>query len=201
MSCQILVFAKAPVAGKAKTRLIPALGPEGAAALAGKMLDHLLAEARQAAVGPVELCADPEPDDPIWDPYRNRGANLVGQGGGDLGARLERGARRASTSGKMILVGSDCPQLDRNRLRDAAERLDRYDAVIHPAADGGYVLLGLARFDPSLFTHITWSTDAVARQTVDRIHALGWSLHVGDILHDVDEPADLERLSHLLASL
>jgi uncharacterized protein len=201
LSCRILVFAKAPVAGKVKTRLIPALGPEGAARLAAKMLDHVLVEAGRAGVGPVELCTDPKPDDPVWNPYRDKADKLVSQGDGDLGARLERCARQASAHGKIIMIGSDCPELDRSRLRAAAEWLDQVDAVIHPAADGGYVLLGLGRFDPSLFADIAWSTGRVAEQTIDRIRSLSWSLHVGETLHDVDEPEDLERLSHVLAGL
>jgi uncharacterized protein len=91
----------------------------------------------------------------------------------------------------VILIGTDCPDLDRNHLRNAAAALDEYDVVIHPAIDGGYVLLGLARFDPSLFSNIPWSSEAVANETLGRIARLGWSLLVGVPLRDIDEPADL----------
>ena len=75
--------------------------------------------------------------------------------------------------------------------RGHPKRLGRFDAVIHPAQDGGYVLLGLNRFDPILFSGIAWSTSAVAAETLSRIRSLGWSLHVGETLRDIDEPRDL----------
>ena len=163
------------------------------------MLEHTLAEAAAAAIGPVELCTDPGPGQSVWDPYRAFADQLCAQGKGDLGVRLARAAEHAINKGeRALLIGSDCPGLDRERLRDCAERLDDHDAVLLPASDGGYVLLGLRRFDPSLFTGIAWSSAKVAEQSIDRIRQLGWSLHIGEMLHDVDEPADLDRASHLL---
>ena len=189
---RILIFAKAPVAGKVKTRLIPALGAEGAAALAAEMLHRTAGEAAAAAVGPVELCADPDPGHPDWNGQIPPGLDLSAQGDGDLGQRLAGAARRAIGSGEQVLlIGTDCPELDRFRLTEAAAALDRHEATIHPTRDGGYALLGLRRFDPSLFEGIAWSTSIVAVETIARIEALGWSLYVGATLHDMDEPADL----------
>jgi rSAM/selenodomain-associated transferase 1 len=189
---RILVFAKAPVAGKVKTRLIPALGAEGAAALAAQMLHRTAGEAAAAAIGPVELCADPDPGHPDWRGHVPPELDFSAQGEGDLGARLARAARRAIGRGEcVLLIGTDCPDLDRLRLAEAAATLERRDAIIHPTRDGGYALLGLRRFDPSLFEGIAWSTSTVAAETIGRIEALDWSLHVGETLHDVDEPADL----------
>ena len=91
----------------------------------------------------------------------------------------------------ILLIVTDCPALDRHRLRAAAEALLTHDAVIHPTLDGGYALLGLRRFDSSLFAGIGWSGPDVAADTIARIEALGWSLHVGDTLRDIDEPEDL----------
>ena len=189
---RILIFAKAPVAGKVKTRLIPALGAEGAAALAAKMLHRTAVEAAAASIGPVELCADPEPCHPDWRGQIPPGLDLSTQGEGDLGQRLAKAARRVIKNGeRVLLIGTDCPDLDRLRLAEAAAGLDRIDVIIHPTRDGGYALLGLRRFEPSLFEGIAWSTSIVAAATIARIEALGWSLHVGATLHDVDEPADL----------
>jgi uncharacterized protein len=92
----------------------------------------------------------------------------------------------------ILLIGTDCPALDRHRLRAAAEALLSHDAIIHPTLDGGYALLGLRRFDPSLFAHIGWSGPDVAADTIARIETLGWTLHVGETLRDIDEPEDLE---------
>ena len=183
---RIVIFAKAPIPGHAKTRLIPALGPEGAAELARRMLFDTCREALAAAIGPVELCLAPHPD---WSGEIPPGVELTEQGEGDLGERLWRAALRAGTP--LLLIGTDCPDLDRKRLKAAARQLRSSDAVLHPAEDGGYALLGLNKLDPSVFTGIAWGTDAVARQTLERIGALGWSLHIGETLRDIDEPADL----------
>jgi uncharacterized protein len=189
---RILIFAKAPVPGKVKTRLIPALGAEGAARLAAEMLHRTAREALESAIGAVELCADPASDDEAWKGRIPLDLIPSSQGSGELGERLARAAQRVVAGGeRVILIGTDCPELDRHRLAAAAAALGDHDAVIHPAQDGGYVLLGLRRFDPSLFEGIAWSTDAVAAQTMARIEALGWSLQVGETLRDIDVPADL----------
>lgn len=194
MATRIIIFAKAPVPGRVKTRLIPALGEEGAARLARRMLLATIDEALAAGVGPTELCADPRPSDPAWEDLLIADAlQLSVQGPGDLGDRLARAAKRGLSTGMpALLVGTDCPALDRYRLRTIAAQLQNHDAVIHPARDGGYVALGLNKYDPSLFSGISWSTDAVAGETIERIEALGWSMTVGETLHDIDVPADLE---------
>jgi uncharacterized protein len=191
-----LVLAKAPRAGFAKTRLIPRLGPAGAATLARRMLDHMLANAVSAAIGPVELCASPAFTEDAW-----HGIVLPAsithstQGEGDLGERMARHARRIIQAGEsLLLVGTDCIELDALTLRAAAHALRNHDCVLHPTFDGGYALLGLRRYHDSLFSQIAWSTDSVARTTIERIAQLGWSLHQAAMLHDIDEPADLSHL-------
>ncbi len=189
---RIVVFAKAPVPGRVKTRLIPALGDERAARLAEEMLHRTAVEALSSGVGAVELCADPPPGHPDWLGRIPLGLVPTAQGEGDLGERLARAARRVVGEGdRVLLIGTDCPELDASRLAAAAAALERHDAAILPAEDGGYALLGLARFDSSLFEGIAWSTATVAAETIGRIDALGWSLHVGETLRDIDEPADL----------
>lgn len=190
---RILIFAKAPVAGAAKTRLIPALGAQGAARLAASMLRDTVAQARGAGLGEPILCVTPERGDRAWDGLLLAGVRVIDQGPGDLGQRLGKAADgRLAAGERVLLIGTDCPALDSAMLADAAARLETHDAVILPAEDGGYVLLGLRRFDPSLFTGIAWSSDEVAPVTIARIAALGWTLFVGATLRDIDEPADLE---------
>ncbi len=193
---RIVIFAKAPVAGFAKTRLIPALGAETAARLARRMLLHTLQEASAAAVGPVELCVTPHPSHPAWQGLGPlEGICWTEQAAGDLGVRMAAAARRAlGVSEQVLLIGTDCPQLDAVLLRRAAGLLHDSDAVLHPTFDGGYALLGLRRFDPRPFEQIPWSTAEVANRTIECIRALGWSLAVGGMLHDIDEPADLRWL-------
>jgi rSAM/selenodomain-associated transferase 1 len=182
---RIVVFAKRPLPGRVKTRLIPALGAEGAAALAAEMLERTLEEALATGLE-VELCGDP--DAALW--FEGRVA-LTGQGAGGLGERLARAAQRVLRHQSVLLIGADCPALDRQRMRAAAAALGACDCVIHPAGDGGYVLLGLQRFDPSLFSDIAWGSASVCAETLARLAALGWSVGVRETLADVDEPADL----------
>jgi rSAM/selenodomain-associated transferase 1 len=191
---RIIIFAKAPIPGRAKTRLIPALGEIGAARLAHRMLLETVEQAIAARLAIPELCTTPHPYDPDWAPFLPKAEiRYTDQGGGNLGERLARAAKRTLLLGeRVLLIGTDCPQLDAHRLRSAAEALEAHDAVIHPTLDGGYALLGLRRFDASLFTDIDWSTDTVAEATIGRIRALGWSLHLAETLRDIDEPADLE---------
>jgi len=197
---RIVIFAKAPVAGLVKTRLIPALGAQGAAQLADALLNHAVAQALASGVGPVELCVTPAPHDPVWSGLAPQTSlNWSDQGDGDLGARMARAAQRTLQAGEpVLLMGTDCPELTAVRIREAAASLTAADATLVPAFDGGYVLLGLNRFDASLFTGIAWSTATVAQVTRTRVEQLGWSLQTLPTLHDIDEPADLQWLpTHL----
>ncbi|MDQ5908684.1 MAG: hypothetical protein QG599_777 [Pseudomonadota bacterium] len=191
-----IIFAKAPRPGFAKTRLIPALGAEGAARLARRMLEQMLINAIAAASGPVELCMTPDPDALEWrDMILPSDVAISAQGEGDLGERMARAAQRCIEAGEAVLLtGTDCPELTTIRLREAAEALNRVGAVIHPTADGGYALLGLTRTDLRLFADIPWSTAAVAAMTLARFDELGWPVCVAAELHDIDEPGDLVQL-------
>lgn len=192
---RIVIFAKAPVAGEVKTRLIPALGAAGAARLAAHMLERTVAQALTAAVGTVELCASPAPDSPAWSGLRLPPClETRDQGKGDLGDRMARAARRIVDGGEAaLLIGTDCPELTADRLRNAARQLAAHDAVLHRAVDGGYPLLGLRAFDESVFAGIPWSTSAVADLTLERLASLGWRVWVGDTLRDIDTPDDLAQ--------
>lgn len=164
----LTVLAKAPVPGLAKTRLIPALGPEGAAALAERLLDHALDQALAAGFDTVELCVTPDADHPAVQRQAARpGLRLSLQGEGDLGARMARALDRA---------------------------LAQADAVTVPAHDGGYALIGLRRPAPALFEGMAWSTAGVLAATRARAAAAGLRLAELAPLHDIDEPADLVHL-------
>jgi len=190
---RIIIFAKAPQPGFAKTRLIPALGAEGAAELAQQMLFNTLHEALVTDIGTIELCITPKIDDISWQGITlPLGIEITDQGEGDLGARLARASERAiKNAGSVLLIGTDCVEMSATLLREAAQSLCEHDSVIHCTADGGYALLGLKRYSAVLFSDMPWSTDAVASITIARIGQLGWSLHVGQLLHDVDAPQDL----------
>lgn len=188
-------MAKAPRAGFAKTRLAPALGAEGAARLAHRLLDHALAQALAAGFGVVELCAAPAAADRAFDAWRHLPLQWSDQGDGDLGARMARALGRAvATDGRALLIGTDAPGLDAAMLRAAAEALARCDAVFVPAFDGGYALVGVRRRADALFDGIAWSTPHVMAATRARVRALGWTHAELPPVADVDEPADLAHV-------
>ncbi len=196
MSVRTVIMAKAPVAGFAKTRLIPALGSEGAARLAQRMLQHTLATALASKLGTVELCAAPDKSDPAWH-MQHIPADIAwsAQGEGDLGARMARAAQRAlDDSESVILIGTDCPSITTDILRAAAIALQDHDASLVPTFDGGYALLGLKRFDTRLFDAMVWSTNTVASETLARMLQIGWQPKVLATLHDIDEPDDIRWL-------
>jgi hypothetical protein len=191
-----VIFAKAPVAGQAKTRLIPALGPAGSARLAQQLLEHTVAEVVAADTGPVELCVAPSMSHPAFSGLDVAQHVLWSeQGDGDLGERMARATQRVIGNAEHImLVGTDCPQLTRVELQAAAASLVDHDACMVPVSDGGYSLLGLRQYSPALFCDIPWSTEQVAEMTCARIAAAGWSLKILPQLHDIDEPGDLQWL-------
>ena len=191
------VFARAPVAGSVKTRLIPLLGEHGAAALHRSLVEHSLGVARESGLGQVELWCTPDTDDGFFSACRERfGVTLHRQCGGDLGAKmldaLEDGLER---SRQVLLVGSDCPALTAADLRAAARALrEGRDAVFCPAEDGGYILVGLSHAMPALFEAMPWGTDTVMAETRQRLHNLGWRWHELTEGWDVDRPEDYLRL-------
>jgi rSAM/selenodomain-associated transferase 1 len=199
---RIVIFAKEPRAGFSKTRLIPALGAQGAATLAKQLLARMLQATIASEVGSVELCVTPWSSEEVW---RKMGVpesvQLTDQGDGDLGVRMARAAHRVIDAGEsVLLVGTDCPQMDAGQLQIAALALQGADATLVPAFDGGYVLLGLNQFDASVFSGIAWSTSSVATATQERIQALQWRVETLAPLHDIDEPADLQYLPAALSS-
>jgi rSAM/selenodomain-associated transferase 1 len=196
-TCRVMVLARAPTPGEAKTRLIPALGKAGAAALHRRLVMHSLRVAAHARIGPVELWCTPDTSDPFFrECQRSLGVSLYAQGGGDLGARMQRAFESAlARSRHAVLVGSDIPALSVKYLRDADRALVQGDdVVIGPAEDGGYALIGLSRCDPELFRNIPWGGPEVLPETRRRIAALSWRSSELSVLWDVDRPEDLERL-------
>lgn len=193
---RVLVLAKAPRPGLAKTRLVPLLGEEGAAALQARLVKHALKTARDAALGAIELHGAPADDDFLRYCAGHYGTALIAQAEGDLGERMHAALSRAlGESACAILIGADCPALTARHLRLAARSLDDgCDAVFAPAEDGGYTLVALKRCDPRLFEALAWSTPSVMDETRARLRSLGWDWHELETLWDVDRPADYERL-------
>ncbi len=190
MAPRVALFTRYPEPGRAKTRLIPALGAEGAARLHRTLTERTIAAIRQSGL-PMEI--------------RSTGATvaafvewlnadtIVDQGGGDLGERLARAGPPYPT----LFIGADAPDISPELLRDAARTLTHAPAVIGPAEDGGYWLLGLARSIDKVFADIDWSSDAVCAQTLSRLSAAGIDPILLPILADCDRPEDLARWPEL----
>ncbi|MDN3446614.1 TIGR04282 family arsenosugar biosynthesis glycosyltransferase [Psychrobacter sp. APC 3281] len=191
----IILFAKYPAPNKAKTRLQPALGLDGAARMARQLLLHSIEQTIDTGF-PVELCVSPAPIDPCWQALDLPDSlRWSAQADGDLGLRMLIASQLAlQRFKKVVLIGTDCPSLTTARIQTAVQQLDQHDAVMLPATDGGYVLLGFKRVDESLFSDIIWSTASVAAVTKQRMAALGWTLALFDPLRDIDEPKDLVHL-------
>ena len=193
-----MVFAKAPEPGKVKTRLIPALGGEGAAALHRQLVEHALGIAHAASLGTVELWCAPDSSGVFFAACAARhGAGLREQGAGDLGERMRRALDGALANGTPgLLIGSDCPAMTPVYLREAAAALaNGNDAVFGPAEDGGYVLIGAARSPPAeLFEGVAWGGATVMQETRARLERLSWHWHELPTLWDLDRPEDLARL-------
>lgn len=196
-----MIFAKAPVPGRVKTRLIPELGASGAADLQRQLITRTLRTVAAAGLGTPELWCAPGPDDPFFaDCAERHGVSLRSQAEGDLGTRMARSlesALAARTPG--LLIGCDCPALSAPYLREAADALaDGNDAVLGPAEDGGYVLIGLARGPAApLFADIAWGTATVLQETRARLAAGDWRWRELPPLWDLDRPEDLARLRAL----
>ena len=190
-----VVFAKAPQAGRVKTRLTAAIGAHEAARLHARLLDRTIATARAAGCGTVELHGSPAGHAWMRALARRHSIGLREQAQGDLGKRMGAALRSGlRTHSRVILVGSDCPVLCAGDLRRAAALLRACPAVLAPAEDGGYPLIGLSRWSATLFEGIAWGSDCVFRQTRERLDALGWRWRALRTLWDVDRPEDLARL-------
>jgi rSAM/selenodomain-associated transferase 1 len=192
------------VAGQAKTRLSPLLGPAGAARAQRRFTRRTLASARAATpLAPTLWCA-PDTSHVFFRALRQRSGVLCEpQAGGDLGARMLHvmaGHLARQPHLPVLLIGTDCPMLSPGHLHAAARALREHDVVLVPAEDGGYVLIGMRRLVPQVFEAIAWSTPQVMAQTRDRLRAAGASWHELPPLWDVDEPADWQRLQHLIAA-
>lgn len=194
----LAILAKAPIVGRVKTRLIPRLGAEGAAALHRHLVRHTL-ETAVAATSPASITlwtGLAAPGDAFFTECAARfGVRLRPQPKGDLGARMH--AALAAMQGSGLVIGCDCPVLDAALLRRCQAALAWANCVLLPAEDGGYALVGARHADPRLFTDIDWSTEHVMAQTRERIAALGWSLACPARVWDVDRPEDLDRLAAL----
>ena len=197
----VLVFTRTPVPGRVKTRLVPVLGARGAARLHRRMLRATVATAVAAGSGPVELWGGPSVEHPyLVELSRAFGVGLRLQRGADLGMRMHHALSAACAAAPAaLLVGSDCPALEPADLRAGARALaEGADAVLGPADDGGYYLVGVRSSDTRVFAGIEWGASGVLDATRARLRMLGWRWCELAVRRDVDRPEDLSAARALL---
>lgn len=197
------MFAKAPVPGEVKTRLIPALDAEIAALLHAALVERALQVARQSGIAQVELCCAPDASHGFFETCaEDFDVTLTEQGEGDLGQRMLRALQRGiAAHGRALIIGADCPAFTAKHLAAAAGALAQHDLVLTPAEDGGYVLVGASRTEPAMFDGIAWGSEQVLAQQRLNLSRLGFNAAEMPALWDVDRPEDLARLKALKPSL
>ena len=187
---RIVLFARWPEAGQAKTRLIPAIGAKAAAALHARLVERTLATMRHSGLSfEVHFTGAPAEQFAQW---LGDDVTLVAQAAGDLGRRM------AAVAPPCVLIGADIPDLGADHLNGAADAVARGRTVIGPAADGGYYLIGLPASAPDLFTDMAWGTARVLAETLDRLARRGVAPVMLPVLHDLDRPEDLARWQALV---
>ena len=191
-SSRLVVFVKAPRPGAVKTRLANTIGEDTACGVYRELVAAVLD--RIAAIPFVELRFSPDDALDEIKPWARRGWRLAAQGEGDLGARLCRAfdCHFASGAERVVVIGSDCPEMAGRDVRDAWDALADHDVVLGPAADGGYWLVGLRSSRPGLFSGISWSSATVLEKTLTRARREGLAIHLLRTLRDVDTADDLQ---------
>ena len=207
---RLIIFTRYPVPGKTKTRMIPALGKQGATDLHSRMAEYtllnllILCRDKSLQIGIYYSGGDRSKMqtwlDPVissfWVNHPNLTINPISyhaQVGKDLGKRMQ-GAFEDSFNHKIekiIIIGTDCPDLNQNIIEEAFLALNSHDVVLGPASDGGYYLIGLSQSFPMLFNHIDWGSDRVLVQTKSIIEQEKLSVYDLPVLTDVDRPDDL----------
>jgi rSAM/selenodomain-associated transferase 1 len=185
----LLLFNRNPQLGKVKTRVARTVGDTEAL----RIYHILLEKTRLAALG-VEAERWLFYSDFIDtnDDWPETGFSKKIQSGGDLGERMEQAFRVAfeAGAGKVLIIGSDCPELTGEILQMAFDKLDEADFVLGSVPDGGYYLLGMKALEPSVFQDIEWSTETVRVRTLEKIEAAGKSCALLPVLSDVDTEED-----------
>lgn len=197
----LLVFAREPCPGQVKTRLANGIGADAAAAVYLAMLQTIVAMAADMPRMRGVLCHAEAQAGPLLTALARRHAmELRAQRGGHLGERMYRALQQAlRRHHAAILIGSDCPQYQPAYLEGARAALDTHDAVLGPAQDGGYVLIGLRRPQAALFRDIPWGSPGVLAATREALQTAGLRWCELATLRDVDTAADLAGFPHLQA--
>ena len=203
MKCVVL-FSKAPVPGKVKTRLVPPLSHAEAASLQQAFIYDTLTTLLDEGNIKVFLACHPSRENPFFKRLQERyNVTLIDQGTGTLGNKMKRVILllQSEKYSKIIILGSDTPSLSFQYISDAFHNLDKNDLVIGPSIDGGYYLLGIKGKVPDIFDRITWGSDAVFKETVAKVRENAIKTSYLPFWYDIDTINDLRFLVIHLVSL
>ncbi len=191
----LVIFARTPVAGEVKTRLAADVGIERALEAYRELTELTLKVARKVRNCEVTVCFTPSDAEGTMRDWLGDEVRYEAQAAGGLGERMAHAirSRLAEGSRRVVVVGTDCPGLDRRTLDRAFDSLERLDLIIGPATDGGYYLIGVRSDHPELFRDIPWSTSQALARTLAAAKGKGLTMDVLDIMWDVDTGVDLLR--------
>jgi rSAM/selenodomain-associated transferase 1 len=198
---KLIIFAKAPIAGKVKTRLQPHYTSQNAARLQEYFILKTVEVTSKLKNIDIELRCAPDDSHPVFQRcHHEHKIETKFQHGVDLGERMKNALAEAlSEHSQAVVIGTDCPDITPAYLNEAFSRLENgADAVIGPAEDGGYVLLGLRKFSPLLFENVRWGTEQVLSETRKILELQGWQWDELTTLRDIDTPEDLVHFPEIL---
>ncbi len=196
----VLVFARAPIAGKVNTRLIPSIGIDAATRLQQDLIHRRLSLLTQSQLCNVTLMCAPDTTHPCFKQCKTLyNVSLVTQSGSDLGQRMSKGIQQAlEKKPHVIVVGTDTPALSVDIIDEAITQLRQsVEVVLVPAEDGGYVLIGVRQNRHALFEDIQWGSELVMQQTRDKIKQLGLHHYEMKSCWDIDRVEDYRRFLQL----
>ena len=188
----LIVFARAPVLGEVKTRLAAGLGDAATLGIYRQLADRVMAAVRASDGYSVTIAYTPASAEHVMREWLGPSAVLRPQADGDLGARMARAIGDALASGaeRVVVIGTDCPDVDAHVIDSAFQHLATSDAVLGPASDGGYYLIGMSRLHPQLFEDIPWSAPDTLRVTLERARASAISIALLEERRDIDTVDD-----------
>jgi len=184
----VIIFIKNPELGKVKTRLAKTVGDEKALKIYKGLMDHTRKVVTQIDSKKLLFYSEWINENDEWSPSMfSKHLQPIGNLGNRMSVAFEEGFKN---EGPVLIIGSDCPGLSSTIVQQAFSVLEKKDFVIGPALDGGYYLLGMRAFSPSLFQEINWSTETVKEETVQKIEALGKTYEELEELSDIDYEED-----------
>jgi len=189
---QLIVFIKAPIPGQCKTRLIPYMSAQAASEFYMSLVRSCLDNIKSLDNTDIAIYTYPDLNHPFISEIKQKYAREINlQKGDDLGERMHHALQHSLKNySKAVLIGTDCPVMDKDYIEQAFNQLNKHEMVYGPSEDGGYVLVGATQVSDAVFSNINWGTDKVLEQSLQNINATNYNVHILATLWDIDTPED-----------